>query len=179
MAIRGNLTTMPVPELLMWISQYQKSGMLEIHAKGNTETLAFENGMLVFSSSTDPDRTLGRLLLKYGVVTEEMHKQARHLRKTKSVGVAKALLELNMLTEDQLVRFLRKKAEKELFDLFEVVDGDFTFTEKELPEMDMLPISIDLSRIMLRITQDRDEKGEYDFDATGIRFNVAPDEDPF
>ena len=175
MPLQGNLKTMPVPELLMWISQFQKTGTLQIHTGHATETMAFESGSLVFSSSSNPDRTLGKLLLKHGVVTEEMHKAARQLRKTKSIAVAKALLELNMLTEDQLVRFLRKKAENEVFDLFENVDGEFTFTEREMPELDLLPLRVDVSKMLLRVSQDRDEKGEYDFDATGIRLDIPTD----
>ncbi|HEY3053648.1 MAG TPA: DUF4388 domain-containing protein [Thermoanaerobaculia bacterium] len=175
MPIHGDLTTMPVPELLMWISQFQKTGTLEVHANGATETMAFERGALVFSSSSNPERTLGRLLLKHGVVTEEMHKQARQLRKTKAIAVAKALLELNMLTEDQLVRFLRKKAEGELYDLFDSAEGEFNFTERELPKLDLLPLRVDVSKMLLRVTQHRDEKGEYDFDSTGIRLDLPTD----
>ena len=122
MPIQGTLAAMPVPELLMWISQYQKTGTLEIRTGKSTETMAFESGSLVYSSSSNPEATLGKLLMRNGVVTEEMHKEARKLRKTKSVAVAKALLELKILTEAQLVRFLRKKAEKELFDLCELTE---------------------------------------------------------
>jgi len=175
MPIRGDLTTMPVPELLMWISQFQYTGTLVIHVNGHTEKMAFDNGALVFSSSSNPDRTLGRLLLKHGVVTEEMHKAARKLRKTKAIAVAKALLELNMLTEDQLVRFLRKKAEGELYDLFDSVEGEFTFVDRELPELDLLPLRVDVSKMLLRVTQHRDEKGEYDFDSTGINLDIPTD----
>src|SRR5712692_1432837 len=75
---------MPVPELLMWISQFQKTGTLEIRAGEFTETMAFENGSLVFSSSSNPERTEW--------ISEEIHTRARELRETKSVAVAKALL---------------------------------------------------------------------------------------
>jgi uncharacterized protein DUF4388 len=104
-----------------------------------------------------------------------MHRKARELRKTKSVAVAKALLDLEMLTEKQLLRFLRKKAEKELFDLFECAEGEFTFTEQHLPDLELLPLRVDVSKMLLRVSQDRDEKGEYDFDSTGIRWDVPGD----
>ena len=175
MAMQGNLATMPVPELLMWISQYQKTGTLEIRTSRSTETMAFENGMLVFSSSTNPEATLGRLLIKNGILTEDMHTQARALRQTKSVAVGKALIDLEMMTEAELLRFLRKKAEKELFDLCELKEGEFTFTDKALPKLELLPMQVDVSRMLLRITQDRDEKGEYDFDASGIRLDIPRD----
>ena len=166
MPIQGSLATMPVPELLMWISQYQKSGMLEIRTRLAVETMAFESGELVFSSSTDPNATLGRLLLNNGVVTEEMHDRAGDLRKTKSIGVAKAFVEMQILSEQELVRYLRKKAEKQLFDLCELTEGEFVFTERDLPKLDFLPMRVDVSRMLLRVMQDRDERGEYDFDST-------------
>jgi len=175
MPIQGDLRAMPVPELMMWISQFQKTGTLEICTPEWTETMAFESGSLVFSSSSNPERTLGRMLMKYGVVSEENHKRARELRKTKSVAVAKALLDLDIVTEQQLVRFLRKKAEKELFDLFDIVEGEFKFTEAEMPPLDLLPLRVDVAKMLLRVAQDKDEKGEYDFDATGIRLEIPSD----
>jgi len=175
MPIQGDLKTMPVTELLMWVSQSQKTGTLEIRTEGSTETMAFENGALVYSSSSNPERTLGRLLIKYGIVTEENHKRARELRKTKSIAVAKALLELDIVTEQQLVRFLRKKAEGELYDLFDLQEGAFTFTERDLPTLDLLPMRVDVSRMLLRVTQHNDEKGQYDFDDTGVRLELPRD----
>jgi hypothetical protein len=173
--MQGDLKTMPVAELLMWISQFQKTGTLEIRTPSSTETMAFDNGALVFSSSSNPERTLGKLLIKYGVVTEENHKRARELRKTKSIAVAKALLELDIVTEAQLVRFMRKKAERELYDLFDLTEGEFTFTERDMPTIDLLPLRVDVSKMLLRVTQDKDEKGEYDFDSTGVRLEIPRD----
>ena len=175
MPMQGDLKTMPVVELLMWISQFQKTGMLEIRTGKSTETMAFDHGALVFSSSSNPERTLGRLLIKYGIVSEENHKRARELRKTKSVAVAKALLELDIVTEAQLVRFMRKKAERELYDIFDLQEGDFAFTEADMPALDLLPIRVDVSKMLLRVTQDKDEKGEYDFDSSGVRLQIPSD----
>lgn len=166
---------MPLPELLMWISQFRKTGTLTVRTTRISETIAFEDGALTFSSSSDRDGTLGRLLMRSGIVSEEMHKQAREIRKTKSIAIAKALLELQAVTEDQLVRFLRKKAEKEISDLFDSDEGEFTFSESVLPAIDLLPLRVDVSKILLRVAQDRDEKGEYDFDASGIHLDMPKD----
>jgi hypothetical protein len=166
---------MTVPELLMWISQCQKTGSLEIRTSASTLVMAFSEGALIYSSSSNLDGTLGRLLLKYGAVTEEEYARAREIRETKSIAVAKALLELQALNEPQLLRFLRKKAEKELYDLLESAEGEFTFTEKELPTLDLLPLRVDVSKMLMRVAQDRDEKGEYDFDSTGVRLDIPRD----
>ena len=89
--------------------------------------------------------------------------------------MAKALLELDIVTEQQLVRFLRKKAEGELYDLFDLQEGAFTFTERDLPTLDLLPMRVDVSRMLLRVTQHKDEKGQYDFDDTGVRLELPRD----
>jgi Domain of unknown function (DUF4388) len=175
MPIHGSLAAMPIPEILMWISQCQKTGTLEIRTSRSTEKMAFDKGTLVFSSSSNPNATLGQILMRSGIVTEEGHKRARQLRKTKSIAVAKALLELEIVTEPQLLRFMRKKAEKEIFDLFDSPDGEFTFNEQAMPELDLLPLRVDVSKLLLRVTQDKDEKGEYDFDSTGIRLDIPHD----
>jgi len=164
---------MPVPELLMWISQYRKSGTLEIHTGGWIEKLAFDEGVLTYSSSSNRSRTLGRLLIGRGVLTEAMHKKARRLRE-KNVGVAKALADLDILSEQDVVRFLRKKVESELFDLFDRTDGEFMFDEDEMPSLDLLPLRVDVSNLLLRLTQRLDEKGAYDFDeASGLHWEKS------
>jgi hypothetical protein len=137
--------------------------------------MAFSDGALIYSSSSNLDGTLGRLLVKYGAVTEEEHERARELRETRSIAVAKALLELQALNEQQLLRFLRKKAEKELYDLLDSAEGEFTFVEHELPTLDLLPLRVDVSKMLMRVAQDRDEKGEYDFDSTGVRLDIPRD----
>ena len=55
------------------------------------------------------------------------------------------------------------------------MEGEFTFTERNMPALDLLPMRVDVSKMLLRITQDKDEKGEYDFDATGIRLEIPHD----
>jgi len=48
------------------------------------------------------------------------------------------------------------------------VDGD---DERELPQLQLLPLRVDVSNLLLRLTQLMDEKGEYDFDdASGLHW---------
>src|SRR2546423_13289274 len=103
-----------------------KSGTLEIRTGRWIEKLAFEEGVLTYSSSSNRSRTLGKLLIENGAVTQAAHKKARKMRE-KNIGVAKALTELEVLSEEELLRFLRKKAESELFELVDCDEGQFSF----------------------------------------------------
>src|SRR5687768_5050328 len=156
MPIQGDLNTMPVPELLTWISQSQKTGTLEVRHGESTRKLGFKDGALIYSASSELKDTLGRVLIRKDVLTEEMWNRAREISQERSVGVAKVLCDLGVVTEEQIVRLMRKKAEKELFDLFELREGEFTFDEGALPNLALLPLHVDVSRMLLRVTQQMD-----------------------
>lgn len=175
MPLQGDLSTMPIPELLMWISQFQKSGTLEIRSDGITQRLAFDRGALTYSSSSDRSGSLGRLMIERGLVSEEMHERAWALREETSVAVAKVLRDLQALPEEEGLRILGKKAERDVSRLFERLEGEFTFNEKEQPHLDLLPLRLDVARLLLRITQQLDENGKLDFDSSGLHLDMPAD----
>ena len=172
MAIHGDLSTMPVAELLTWISNYKKTGTLIVSTEDYDERIGFDQGFLVFSSSSDLKRTFGRLCVARGLLSEADHDQARKIREEEQISLAKVLKELNFLPEDEILRLLRKKAEAEIFDLFKSPDGEFTFRDESLPEMDHLPLRVDVSKALLHVTQQLDEKEEFDFDESGIHLDI-------
>ena len=174
MSIQGSLKTMPVPELLMWISNYQKTGTLEVASGDHIERIAFDGGFLIYSSSTDLEKTFGHILIARGLLSEEQHSQARRIREDQRIALAKVLKELHILPEAEIIRMLRKKAEAEIFKLFKSVDGQFRFLDDELPDLDLLPLRVDVAKALLRITQQMDESGDYDYDQSGIRLDMPP-----
>jgi hypothetical protein len=172
MSIQGSLKTMPVPELLMWISQYQKAGTLEVATGDHIEKLAFDGGFLIYSASTDLAKTFGHILISRGMLSEAQHTQARRIREDQRIALAKVLKDLQILPEDEIVRMLRKKAESEIFALFKSVKGEFRFLDDEMPELDLLPLRVDVAKALLRITQQMDETGDYDYDQSGIHLDI-------
>ncbi|MBI2214513.1 MAG: DUF4388 domain-containing protein [Acidobacteria bacterium] len=174
MSIQGSLKTMPVPELLMWISSCQKTGTLEVASGDHLEQIAFDVGFLIYSASTELEKTFGHILIARGMLSEAQHTQARRIREDQRIALAKVLKDLHILPEDEIVRMLRKKAEAEIFELFKSVKGEFRFLDDELPDLDLLPLRVDVARALLRITQQMDESGNYDYDQSGIRFDIPP-----
>lgn len=170
MGLRGNLKTMPVLELLMWITQFRKSGTLRVTVGETSRELDFNKGSLTFSASSDQKGSLGRILIERGVITEEMHNRALELRAERSIGVAKALSVLGLVPEKEILRYLQRKGEMEIAELFRMTEGEFSFDEGERPELDLIPLRIDLSRL----TQQMYQHGWYKFDASGIRVQIPP-----
>jgi hypothetical protein len=169
MAIAGSLKTMSVPELLQWIAQGRKTGTLEVTSADGNALIAFEGGALIFSATNRVENTLGRWLIKSGVITPEKHEEARRLRAGSNIGIAKILTELHLVQEDVLLQVMKRKMEEEIYGIFLAEDGDFIFVDDRLPELDLLPLRIDVNKTVLKISQRLDERENFDFDSSGTR----------
>lgn len=172
MKVWGSLRAMPLSEALMWIGQCRKTGTIEIRTRDLQERIAFHEGSLIYSSSSDLQGTFGRLLIRKGVLTEAQHAQARRIRDEQQIAVAKVLRDMHVLSEDKILRFLRKKAESELFQLFRIEDGEFEFVAGSLPTLDLLPLRVDVAEALLHVTQQIDERSHFDFDSSGIHLEL-------
>jgi hypothetical protein len=159
MAVYGSLKSMSVAELLQWASQWKKTGTLVISTQGVHRRIVFERGMLVYCATDDPTQTFGRLLIEAGHLSEEQHERALDVRRQCNVAIAKVLLDLNAVSEETLARMLRTKAENDIFQVFLCDDGKFCFVEQRLPDLEMLPLHVDITGAVLEVSRRLDEVG--------------------
>lgn len=155
--IAGNLKTMDLAELLQWLSQSQKTGTLVINNGKIEKKLYLSEGRIVSSSSSDPKEHLGHFLVSQGLITEEQLADAvRKQTATKNL-LGKILVSSEAVTEDDLHRLLVLKAEESIFDIFTWLDGEFRFLHDELPERTFIPLSLDLTGILMEGARRVDE----------------------
>ena len=74
MPLLGTFETMPIAELLQWIGIGRKTGTLQITTDNGTAILAFDEGELIFSASSDHGPTLSELLMASGQLSDELQK---------------------------------------------------------------------------------------------------------
>jgi hypothetical protein len=55
------------------------------------------------------------------------------------------------------MRLMRRKAEEEIYDIFLWNDGEFYFVDDELPRMEMIPLQVDVTGIIMEGTRRVDE----------------------
>ncbi len=155
--IAGNLKTMDLAELLQWLSQSQKTGTLVINNGKIEKKLYLSEGRIVSSSSSDPKEHLGHFLVSQGLITEEQLSDAvRQQTATKNL-LGKILVSSEAVTEDDLHRLLVLKAEESIFDIFTWLDGEFRFLHDELPKRTFIPLSLDLTGILMEGARRVDE----------------------
>jgi hypothetical protein len=157
MGIVGNLKTMQLEELLQWLSLSKKTGTLEINHNELAKKIYFRDGLIVSSSSNRPEEYLGHFLVSHGLITEEALTEAVQLQKQTHVLLGKILVNQGLLTEDSLHQMLRLKTEESIYDVFYWEEGDFGFLDDQLPESAMVPMSLDVTGILMEGVQRVDE----------------------
>ncbi len=140
---------MQLSELLQWLSLGQKTGTLLIEGHGVEKRIYFQTGRINSSSSSDQREYLGHFLVSHGYITEEELKMAMEVQEESNILLGKILVMINAISETDLLRLMRKKAEESIFDVFLWEEGNFEFVDGELPDLKMVPLSLDVTGIIM------------------------------
>lgn len=157
MGVSGNLKTMLPGDLLQWLSLGQKSGTLVVTNKDTEKKIFFRGGRVISSASNDPREYLGQFLMSHGYLSEDELRKAMEVQAQSGILLGKILVVINLISEPDLMRLMRLKAEEEIYDVFLWNDGEFHFIDNELPQMEMVPLKVDVTGIIMEGTRRADE----------------------
>lgn len=157
MGVSGNLNTMLPGDLLQWLSLGQKSGTLVVSRHVVEKKIFFKAGRVISSASNDPREYLGQFLMSHGFLKEEELRKAMEVQQQSGILLGKILVTIGLIDEDDLMRLMRLKAEEEIYDIFLWPEGEFHFIDNELPQMEMVPLKIDVTGLIMEGTRRVDE----------------------
>jgi len=129
MGVFGNLSTMTLPDLLKWAKSNTVSGVLELERNRIRRSVAFDLGEIVACSSDDPPARLGQMLFASGAISSDQlgDALAAHAKSGKYLG--EVLVDMQVLTAEELSAQLDNKARETVCGLFEWPDGIFRFRD--------------------------------------------------
>jgi hypothetical protein len=157
MAVSGNLKTMSPGDLLQWLSLGQKTGTLVVSNKAVEKKIFFKGGRVISSASNDPREYLGQFLMSHGYMSEPELVKAMQVQGESGILLGKILVMIDVISEEELQRLMRLKAEEAIYDIFLWRDGEFRFIDDELPTMEMIPLQVDVTGIIMEGTRRVDE----------------------
>jgi hypothetical protein len=157
MGVSGNLKTMLPGDLLQWLSLGQKTGTLVVTNGVVEKKVFFRRGRVISSASNDPREYLGQFLMSHGYLTEGELKKAMEVQQQSRILLGKILVMIDAISETDLVRLMRLKAEEAIYDIFLWRDGEFEFIDDELPPYEMIPLQVDVTGIIMEGTRRVDE----------------------
>ncbi len=157
MGVSGNLKSMSTGDLLQWLSLGQKNGTLVVNNKSVEKKIFFRGGRVISSASNSPREYLGQFLISHGYLTESELMKAMEVQHQSGILLGKILVMIDVITEQELQRLMRLKAEEEIYDIFLWKEAEFHFVDDELPTMEMIPLQVDVTGIIMEGTRRVDE----------------------
>jgi hypothetical protein len=159
MSLAGNLRTMDLPEVLQWIASARKTGTLHLERRSVTKKIYFQGGGIYTSWSNDPRETLGQILVRERLITEEQLFKALLSVEQKGGLLGVLLIADGIVGEEDLRRVLKIKAEESIYDLFLWPEGKFDFKDGETAGDDLIPIDLDVTSAIMEGVRRVDEWG--------------------
>jgi hypothetical protein len=162
--LKGNLSALPLPELLIQLRRTGSTGILSMETEGTRKAVYFHNGRVVFATSNSPNDRLGETLLRLGKISVEEYEmslaQISHGRRQ-----GKVLIEMGAMAPQDLWEGVETQVREIVFSLFEWPNGEFVFEATTLPQKEKVTVSFDPLLLVLeglrRIDPEGALKGRY------------------
>lgn len=145
MALRGSLEDMSFGEVLGWISLAERTGTLVVRQGKAEKLFTFEKKRLIAATSNLEWERLGAILIRKRLADPPRLKEALVFSGKRGVRLGKALLDLGILSEEELYYLLILQAETVVFDMFFWESGRFIFYSeiKAFEHLHDLPFTLD------------------------------------
>jgi hypothetical protein len=154
MALQGNLKDFSLADVFRLLANGQKTGTLHITRTGAEGQVCFDEGRVFFATSNWNRESLGKRLVKAGIITEKQLKQALGLQKIQRKDktqrrLGQILIDEGYIDARVLETFIQEQINDTLFDLFRWDEGEISFATDEVPESEDIGISVSVENIIM------------------------------
>jgi putative nucleotidyltransferase with HDIG domain len=155
--INGDISLMPLPDLLQWAETSRKSGTLSVSFQGTSKSFYLQDGTMIFISSQKEGERLGEFFMKTGRLSPAQIEQG--LRESKRLGCPFTgyLIEQGIIDKQTLEQTLQRLAETAFSDALTWEDGTFEFSDAIPPLILNGPIKLNTSFVIFQSVKMLDE----------------------
>jgi hypothetical protein len=148
LAIRGEIETSSVPELLRSITASAETGVLTVRNGDSAKSVYIDQGKVVYATSNDPDERLGESLLLCDKIKARHYVEAsKQIRPGRRLGTI--LVEMEAIQSEELLPAVEHQVREIILDLFRWTRGDYEFVIKGVDTRRMVPLSFSLENLII------------------------------
>src|SRR5437016_7985210 len=148
LSIQGTLAETTVPDLFRSLVRSGETAVVSLDAIGRNDVIYFQEGRIIYASSTDPDMGLGEVLLRSGEIDLNQYNTAMD-RIVVARRIGTTLVELGYLDADQLIRAVEHQASTIVLNAMAYRSGNYTIEfSSHLPE-EILSLPLATERLPL------------------------------
>lgn len=159
MALVGNIRDFGLSDFLYLVDRGYKTGGLHLSRGDETAVLFFDKGKLIHASRR-PEDMHGELLVRLGKLTPPQLAEARQSQ-TNGTTLTQAIINVNILSKDDLQSALQMHIEESVYGLFGWPDGEFRFEQGQKPDPDapVMPVPVPVENLIMEGVRRIDEWG--------------------
>ncbi|MEE4252791.1 MAG: DUF4388 domain-containing protein [Desulfuromusa sp.] len=155
--ISGILEEGAVTDLLSYFNMFRKTGILTIQLEGGLKSLYFQQGEIVFATSSFTSEDLGEVLFSLGKIERNTLQELRSLV-SKNTSLGKLLVERGVVAPKDLWLAARSQVEHIIYSLFSADSGGFFFQSLAIEQEQILRLSMSTQNIIMEGLRRLDEK---------------------
>jgi hypothetical protein len=122
------------PTLMAYLAFRRATGSLMLQ-RGNDKRLAYlEDGFVVGAKTNQPDDTLTESMVVQGLLTPQQRMQVEAHAQAGRISITQGLVDLRIFPKSDVDTILSAHLRNRLMDVFEWVEGTFTFKEGSVPQ---------------------------------------------
>ncbi|MBL8148923.1 MAG: DnaJ domain-containing protein, partial [Blastocatellia bacterium] len=130
----GSLSLTPLPVLLFRCYQKNLTGAISLKSTDKTKTIYFDQGSIVFATSSQPEDRLGERLFRQGRISLEDFKRATTFVDQTGQRMGIALLQLGIIAIEEFVPIVIDHISSIVYSAFEWVDSQYKFEAITTPD---------------------------------------------
>ncbi|MCW8860782.1 MAG: DUF4388 domain-containing protein [Deltaproteobacteria bacterium] len=155
--LSGILEEGAIPDLLSYFNMFRKTGILSIQFAGGTKALYFQQGEIVFATSTLASEDLGEIMFSLGKIEQAVLQELRPLV-NEYTTLGKLLVERGAVTPKDLWLAARSQVENIVYNLFSAPSGGFYFQVRAIEQEQILRLSMSTQNLIMEGLRRLDEK---------------------
>ena len=148
-SLEGDLASVEVPDLLTFLHQGERSGVLAMERADQETKLYLRHGSPVYAASTRDDLRLGALLVRHGRLAQGAVDEALGRQLPTGPRLGQILVASQQINEAELGSFLKVQVSEVIFETFGWEEGWFSFYEKVPPPHTAVTLEMALQNLLI------------------------------
>jgi len=159
MGLEGSLTDFRITEIIQLIGQQFKTGVFHVESGRKIVEVFFLDGLIVHVLANHRSKRdlLGEILLNAKKITPEDLEKVLKLQDETLQYTGEIMVELRILTEEEVVRVISTQIYETIYDLFSWKEGEFRFELRAVESYKKISIALSPEHVLLNVLRMMDE----------------------
>jgi curved DNA-binding protein CbpA len=147
--LSGIVKNLAIPWLFQDIKNDKMTGTAILEKDGATKKIYFNNGDIIFASSSLSEDRLAEFLVRTGKITAEQRDTLIEAVRTSGKQEGTVLIERGIVKPADLVDNVNLQVKQIILDLFSWRNGTYQFNEGPLPQAEIIPLSMTTASMIM------------------------------